>query len=182
MKISQKSFERAMVGIGGILLLAFAIAASPRAVPQSPKWLFNGAAVDTGATLTCCGTTPTTDTLSAISTADFKWDLSTTPATAHGVAKLILYTTGTALATDTLFVALDKGPTATGPWVSGTFSNAVLGTAQDGAVDFSIAIDNDANNNPYLWPYWRFRVRADGNNGAAYPSTKAIFVGFSWNK
>lgn len=77
---------------------------------------------------------------------------------------------------DTLFVATDFGPTSTGPWVPGEF--LPMPAADFGINVFSLPLiaSGSAFNSPFLAGWFRWRVRADGDDGSAFPAMRLVWT------
>lgn len=121
------------------------------------------------------GTTGTVDTTVWISTADWKWDLSGSPATAYGIAKIRFHATGTPASTDSIFYAIETSTDGVTVGATNTTFVACVGTSGDADISGPLVADTDvvgsANGTGALWmtPYFRLRVRPDGNTGALMP-------------
>ncbi len=121
------------------------------------------------------GTTGTLDTLVAIDTAQWFWGHSSTPATAHGCARLSVYG-GANTSMDSIFVAIQTSSDGT-TWGQNATFIALVGTSGDEYISGPITCDSDAvgttgAGTPWLQRWWRPIIRADGNTAAVWTGAK----------
>jgi len=112
------------------------------------------------------------------------WDIADAPSTAYGQAKLVLYGDNAIVGAnwDTTFVAVDGCMDAAGSICQTGSFVGYLTTTADKAVGIPLLVDGDASKDPYLFPYWRIRRRADGSSAALWTLVKAKVIFPAWNK
>jgi len=129
------------------------------------------------------GALQTVDTTVAVSTADWDWTPPTDiPSTAFGCARIAFQSTNNT-ASDSLFYVQDNSLDGVNWSSSATFIGDVVGTSGDKVLGSMLTCDGDALGSLgagklYLWPYIRFRVRADGNTGALFAAAKMYLIYF----
>lgn len=111
----------------------------------------------------------TIDTSGTVNVASLNWPEASASGT--GVGSLFIYAASAPTNIDTLFVFWDASLDAS-TWINGaTAMNAQPTNANDLVIQCPLVADGDAtgsvNGAQYKYPYWRFRVRADGANGVA---------------
>jgi hypothetical protein len=102
------------------------------------------------------------DTTQSIATQEIDWNANTLASTTpQGFAKLFLYSSNTAIAGDSIYVAIDWSVDGTN-WVNGAFAGAATLNSGDKAVAVPLLYDSDAaSSNPWRAPMIRLRVAGD---------------------
>jgi hypothetical protein len=168
----------AVVGlVAFVMFLAVGVGeAGPRiGIPKALPWSanVNGTYIDSTYTQ-IIGTAQSLDTTAVFTTDDWCWNISSTPATAHGVAKLwIVSNSGTIADTDSLFYVVDVSVDGTNFTNYATFQGAAFAAAGDRVLCAPIVIDTDAYANAAggreaFARFMRIRVRADGNTACRF--------------
>lgn len=166
--------KRLFVALGLVLCAAsFASVSSAEVVKwrtENLKWrtsAANTAGFVDSLTASINGAVQTVDT-----TAAFSMDRLMVPhdgavnTTAYGLFKVWI-SAPLFTSVDTLFIAMETSPDAVNWSTNASFSNMVVGTAGDEAVQLHFQGDTDAGVlNAWGAPFIRFRVRADGNTGS----------------